>query len=171
MSSEIHTFCKSCITCQTMNKSTPRHAPMVKRKIVTIPFEHMAIDLVGPLEKSKSGYRYLLNCVFIVPLRSITTSAVLDGLVEIFSKNGIPRILLSDLGALFTCKVMEELCKAGINRIVMTPYCSNSNCIVERHHGTVVPLVKTAMVSKMDWSKQVPLALNCLWSKHRFIPV
>ena len=56
-----------------------------------------------------------------VPLRSITTRVVLDGLVEIFSRNGIPRILLSDQGAQFTSKVMGELCKAfGIDRIVTT---------------------------------------------------
>jgi len=36
---------------------------MVGRKIVSVPFELVAIELVGPFEKCRGGYRYLLTYI------------------------------------------------------------------------------------------------------------
>ena len=98
-----------------------------------------------------------------VPLKSIMTIAVLDALVEIFTRNGIPKVLLSDQGSQFTSKVMGELCKCfGIDKIVATTYFPRSNGVVERLHGILVSLIKKTMASELDWPTQIPLALYAI---------
>ena len=89
---------------------------MVERKIVTLPFEEVTLNLVGPLEKSRRGYRYLLTHICMasrwphaVPVKSIMTRAVLDTLVEIFIRNGIPKVLLSDESILSISKHLDSL--------------------------------------------------------------
>jgi len=61
--SDAATHCRSCEVCQKFNKSRPKHNPMIEREIVTIPFERVPIDLVGPLPKARGGYEYLLTCI------------------------------------------------------------------------------------------------------------
>ena len=72
-----------------MGKSNPRKAPMIEREIVSVPFETVAIDLVGPFEKGRVGYRYLLTYVCMaskwpeaIPIKSIKARSVLDGLLK-----------------------------------------------------------------------------------------
>ncbi len=48
MMSDIMKWCKSCVTCQK--------APTGITPIATEPFESVAVDLVGPFPRSKSGY-------------------------------------------------------------------------------------------------------------------
>ena len=58
---DLNDHCRSCKDCQKFNKSGLVRGPMVAREIVTVSFERVCIDLVGPLSKSKGGYQYLLT--------------------------------------------------------------------------------------------------------------
>ena len=98
-----------------------------------------------------------------IPLKSITARAVLDGLLEIFSRNGISRELLSDQGKQFAGKLMKELCSMyGIDKIQTSPYRPQSNSVVARLHGTLIPMLKKTVKKKQDWVKQLPMALYAL---------
>lgn len=55
------------------------------------------MDIVGPLEKSSSGHQYiLLICDYATrfpeafPLRSIKTPKIINVLVQLFSRVGVP---------------------------------------------------------------------------------
>ncbi len=105
MMSDIMKWCRSCVTCQKQSKVKPRRAPMGITPIATEPFESVAVDLVGPFPRSKSGYKYLLTMICLasrypeaLPLKSITADEVAEGLVELFCRHGVPRQLLSDQG-------------------------------------------------------------------------
>ena len=85
---------------------------------------------------------------------------MLDGLIEIFTRNGIPLTMLSDQGAQLTGTLMKELCYTfGIAKIKTTPYRPQSNGVVERMHGTLVLMLRNTIANKLDRVKQVPLAL------------
>ena len=56
-------YCRSCTQCQRVNKSKPRPAPMVKREVLTVPFERVCVDLVGPMPKAKEGFQFILTCI------------------------------------------------------------------------------------------------------------
>ena len=170
LATDVTDHCKSCSTCQKMTKSGPCKAPMVRREIVSLPFEFIAIDIVGPFERGKGGYKYLLTYICMaskwpeaIPMKTETARSVLEALIEIFSRNGIPLIILSDQGTQLTGSLMKELCNTfGINKIQTSPYRPQSNGVVERLHGNLVPMIKKTMEHKLDWVKQVPLALYAM---------
>ena len=95
MARDISLWCKSCIVCQKQQKD---RAPMCPMPILTEPFEAVAVDLVGPFPRAKSGHRYLLTLICLasrypeaLPLKCITAEAVAEGLIELFSRHGVPR--------------------------------------------------------------------------------
>lgn len=75
-------FCNSCDTCQRAGKPKPgiTLAPLKPITITGKPFERVMIDCMGPLPKTKSGYKYLLTIMCAstrfpdaIPLRNIST--------------------------------------------------------------------------------------------------
>ena len=58
---EVVAFCRSCPTCQvTSHSKRGMKAPLVNLPIIDIPFTRIAMDVVGPLDKSRAGHRYIL---------------------------------------------------------------------------------------------------------------
>lgn len=57
---DVANYCKSCGSCQktTANRLCP--VPLIPLPIVEEPFKRIAMDIVGPLPKSRSGKRYIL---------------------------------------------------------------------------------------------------------------
>ena len=165
-------YCRSCVSCQKSAKPRARQVPMMERRVLSEPFESLAFDLVGPFPKGKGGCRYLLTCVCMaskwpeaLPIRSMTASAVAQGMMEIFSRVGVPLRLLSDQGSQFVGKVVTKLCSnLGIDRIKSVPYHPEGNGVVERMHGTLVAMLNKASNQGLDWVGQVPFAVFALRS-------
>ena len=118
MGQEVIDHCRSCVVCQRCSKTTARKVPLIKREVLTEPFEVMAFDIVGPLPKGKGGNRFLLTAICMaskwpeaIPLRTITAKAVAQGMVEVFSRTGIPLQLLTDQGSQFVGSLVTHLCK------------------------------------------------------------
>ncbi len=53
----------SCPTCQRVNKTSPTPAPCQSVPILTIPWENIALDIVGPFPSSKEGFKYILTAI------------------------------------------------------------------------------------------------------------
>ena len=94
---DIADYCRSCDTCQ---KFKCQQAPMVPLPIVEEPFARIAMDIVGPLPRSRSGNRYVLViCDYAtrypeaVALKSIDAENMAAELVTSFSRVGILKYL------------------------------------------------------------------------------
>lgn len=77
---EVKSFCKSCPQCQLSGGKGLAHAPLIPLPVVDTPFQRIGIDIVGPLERSKSGNRFILViCDYATrypeafPIREVTT--------------------------------------------------------------------------------------------------
>ena len=90
---DVAAYIKTCHTCQVTGKPNPsiKPAPLCPIPAVGNPFEHLIIDCVGPLPKSKSGSEYLLMVMCCVtrapaayPLRTITAKSVVKALTQFF---------------------------------------------------------------------------------------
>ena len=170
MSRDVLEHCRACSICQVKSKHVPRKAPVVDRPLLSEPFESVAVDIVGPLPKGKGGCRYLLTYICLatrwpeaVPLRSVTAKSVADGLWEIFSRTGIPEVMLTDQGSQFTGRVVKCLCDwMGIARIRTSPYHPQTNGVVERMHGSLKAILGKSVKSENDWVGFVSLALFVL---------
>ena len=172
MGVDIIAHTRSCEVCQRCAKPKSRRVPLMERKVLSEPFEVMAFDLVGPFPKAKNGYRFVLTAICMgskwpeaIPLKAQTARAVANGMMEIFSRTGIPLQLLTDQGSQFLGSLVKHLCRdLGIDQIKTTPYHPECNGVVERMHGTLVPMLTKASRLGLDWVEQLPFALFALRS-------
>ena len=154
---DVRAHIQVCDTCQRTTKHNPKKAPMVPREIVTVPFERVSIDLVGPLPKSKGGFKNLFTYIDNSsrwpeeePLRSITAKSVVKAFETVCYRNGFPRTVISDNGTQFCSSKFEKFCKKhNIQSVKCSPYRPQSNGLVERMHGTL-----TGMINKLSRTKQ-----------------
>ena len=154
---DVRMHVQTCDTCQRVTKKNPKKAPMVAREIVTVPFERVSVDLVGPLPKSRGGFQYLFTYIDNAsrwpeaePLRSITSKSVIKAFETICLRNGFPRTVISDNGTQFCSNEFNRFCKQhNIQAIKTSPYRPQSNGLVERMHATL-----TSMINKLSKTKQ-----------------
>ncbi len=110
---ETEEYSKNCDTCQKVNKSGQRKACMVERPVISEPFESLAVNLVGLLPMGKGDARYLLTAICMtcrwpdaIPLKNITVKSVAAGLIDIFSRTGLPLQTSSDQGGQFNSRLI-----------------------------------------------------------------
>ena len=94
-------FCTTCTECQKTAPGKKTFAPLISLRIIEEPFQSIAMDLVGPLPRSRSGNKYILViCDYAmrhpeaIPLRSIDTEHIAEELVKVFSRMGVPKKIL-----------------------------------------------------------------------------
>ena len=170
MGQDVVDYCRSCPSCQTCAKNPARKVPLMERKVMSEPFEVMGFDIVGPMPKGRGGCMYLLTAICTatrwpeaIPLRSISARSVAVGMLEIFSRTGIPLQLVTDQGTQFVGAVMKNLCSSlHIDKIKTTPYHPEGNGVVERMHGTLGAMLTKAAKAGQDWVGQIPFALFAL---------
>ena len=91
-------YCRTCEACQ---KTADRErARLILLAIIEEPFSRLAIDIVGPLVRTRTGRKYILvindyatRYPEAIPLRSIKADRVAGELVKLFS---IPKEILTD---------------------------------------------------------------------------
>jgi transposase InsO family protein len=147
----------------------PNVAPLKSLPIVGRPFELISADFVGPLEETASENRYIMTVidhatryVEAVPLPSADIEHAKEGFVEIFSRHGAAKQLLTDRGSVFTSRAytafLEEL---GTQALLTSSYRPESNGTIERVHGTLKTMLKTGLESEVgrEWDKLLPWVL------------
>ncbi|XP_078492084.1 uncharacterized protein LOC144747728 [Ciona intestinalis] len=175
--SDVARFCKSCDVCQkTIGKGKVAKVPLQKMPLIDVPFERVAVDLVGPIQPpSEKGHRYLLTMVDYatrypeaVPLKNITTEDVAEALVDIFSRVGVPNEILSDQGTQFMSGCMKEVERLlKIRHLRTTPYSPQCNGLVERFNGTLKTMLKRLCAEQ---PKQWHRYINPLLFAYREVP-
>jgi len=122
---------------------------------------------VGPFPVAKGGFKFLLTCVDLatrwpeaVPIRVGTARVIIDKLVEIFTHNGFPKVLVSDNGAQFVGRTFTKwLSQNGISHTKSSPYHPQGNGVVERLHRTLGAIIAKTTETKGNWASVVPRAL------------
>ena len=120
---------KECRSCQQAAKAPPiktLHWPKTD-----IPWTGVHIDYAGPLK----GYYYLIiwtrvavsnSIVFskwpeIYKFRHFTSSNTIKAMDEIFSRSGVPDILVSENGTMFMDKEFKDYCSSLATEHITTP--------------------------------------------------
>jgi transposase InsO family protein len=177
VSADITRYCRSCDICQrTLPKGRVSKVPLGSMPVIETPFQRVAIDLVGPIHPcTERGKRYILTIVDYatrypeaVPLRNIDTRSVAEALLDVYSRVGFPREVLSDNGAQFTSDVMTEVSRLlSIKQLTTTPYHPACNGLVERFNGTLKLMLKKLCEERpTDWDRYV----NALLFAYRETP-
>lgn len=166
---DVQTYCNTCAICQKTSVVSQRgKAPLHPLPVISSPFRRIAMDIVGPLERSSAGHRYILvvsdyatRYPEAFPLRSITTPKIIHALIQMFSRVGIPEEILTDQGTNFTSRLMGQLYQQlGINAIKTTPYHPQTDGLVERFNQTLKNMLRKFVADTgRDWDKWLPFVL------------
>ena len=166
---EVVAFCRSCPTCQVTSRSKRgMKAPLVNLPIIDIPFTRIAMDVVGPLDNSRAGHRYILViCDYATrypeafPLRNTKSRQVANSLIQLFSRVGIPREIITDQGTNFNSRFMKQVYSLlGIRGIRTTPYHPQTDGMVERFNQTLKAMLrKFVSDTGANWDQWLPYLL------------
>ena len=169
LSSDVRKFCATCPQCQLVARKLRSHrVPLRPVEVVTEPFKKIAIDIVGELPRSTSGYKYILTIMDYatrypeaIPLRTTSLKAIADALIQYFSKVGIPDEIVSDQGSNFITKLMAQLYEQlGITKIKTSIYHPQANGLVERFNGTLKTMLKEFLGEHVQaWDRCLPYLL------------
>ncbi len=122
------------------------------------------MDIVGPLPRSRSGNRYILVvCDYATrypeafPLRSTDAGSIAEELVNLFSRVGVPKEILTDQGTNFTSQLLTEIYRMlHVHPIRTTPYHPQA----ERFNKTLKSMLrKYATQEGKDWDKLISYLL------------
>ncbi|KAM2301651.1 hypothetical protein ACFX1S_032546 [Malus domestica] len=165
---DARTFCLTCDRCQrTGNIGQKDQMPQVPIFVVEI-FDVWGIDFMGPFPSS-FGFTYILLAVDYVskwveakPTRTNDSKVEADFVkTNIFSRFGMPRVLISDGGSHFCNRTIEALLKKyHVTHKVSTPYHPQTNGQAEvSNHEIKQILEKTVGPNRKDWSLRLDDAL------------
>lgn len=163
-STDVRRWARNCKACQA--SKILRHT---KSPIGTFPepddrFQHVHVDLVGPLPPSR-GFTYLLTCVDrfsrwpeAIPLHNCTSETVSHAFLERWvAQFGCPSIVTSDRGSHFDGAFAELLNTLGCQHNRTTAYHPAANGMVERFHRQLKAALMAHSLS--EWTESLPLVL------------
>ena len=170
LTADVARYCRSCEACQrTVPKGRVSKAPLQKMPLIGVPFDRVAMDLVGPIHPaSGSGNRYILTVVDYatrypeaVALPSIESERVAECLLNIYTRVGIPREILTDQGTQFVSEMMAEVSRLlSVNHLTSSPYHPQCNGLVERFNGTLKQMLRRLCVERpKDWDRYIEAVL------------
>ena len=163
---DVRAWARSCIPCQTAKIHLHVKAPLTPFVVPQRRFDHIHVDLVGPLPSSQ-GSSYLFTIVDrftrwpeAVPLADVTAMTCARALISNWiARFGVPSTISSDRGAQFTSSLWAALSTLlGITHNRTTAFHPQSNGIVERFHRTL----KSALRAKLtgpNWVDELPWVL------------
>jgi len=161
--------CQSCPQCQlTAPGKKGDRAPLINMPIIETPFSRIAMDIVGPLERSSAGHRYILVvCDYATrypeafPLRKIKARQIVNCLIQLFSRVGIPREIITDQGTNFTSSLLKQIYHMlGIQGVKTSPYHPQTDGLVERFNKTLKSMLrKFVNDTGSDWDQWLPFLL------------
>lgn len=165
MNKDIGTWARACEACQRSKINRHTVSPLGKFSEAG-RFEHVHLDLVGPLQESQ-GYRYLLTMIDratkwpeAVPLSEITADAVATGFLNTWiPRFGVPAKITTDQGRQFESCLFNKLAqRLGCEKIRTTAYHPQANGLVERWHRSLKTAL-TARCASTTWASQIPIVL------------
>jgi hypothetical protein len=165
-----YSYCLTCDKCQrTGNISSRDQMPLTNFIPVEI-FDVWGIDFMGPFPSS-FGFLYILLAVDYVskwveaiPTRTNDAKVVASFVqTNIFSRFGMPRVLISDGGSHFCNRTIEALLKKyGVTHKVSTPYHPQTNGQAEVSNREIKGILeKTVNPNRKDWSTRL---VDALWA-------
>ena len=112
---DIKELCKSCPVCQRAKLAVVTRAPLHSLPIIANPFQRIAMDIFGPLARTKDGNKYILvimdyatRWLEAYALKNCTADTVVNCLIDLCARVGIPQELLTDNGTNFISKVVKQ---------------------------------------------------------------
>jgi transposase InsO family protein len=165
---------RQCDLCARNRISEKRRTNPLQLFPAKGPLESVAMDILGPLPRTKHGNCLLLviadrysKVVKTVPLRTVTALVVARAFFDHWAYTyGPPVSLLMDNGPQFTAKVFQAVCaELGIQKVFTTVYHPQTNGQVERYNRTILASLRGYVAKRQDdwddYTSAVTFEHNC----------
>ena len=166
---DVKLHCRACGPCQRLGRGEKSQvAPLKTLPVINRPFEFISADFVGPLKRTPTGNRYILNVIdhatkYIesYPIPCANTEYTVKAFTDLFSRHGVPNKLLTDRGSTFTGEGFESfLNDMGVQHLCSSPYRPQTNGAVERANGVLKDMLKLVMAEdRQPWDQLLPWIL------------
>ena len=161
-------YVMACVQCQRANRPI-RRPPSLLQPIAPPdqPGSFWAIDVAGPLPRTKTGKRYIIIAVDLLTklivaeaVQNYSATATARFILEkIVCVHGPPMSLLSDRGGNFLSKQVGNLLSAiGTKRKITSGYAPSTNGLCERTIGSVKQALRTFLENSNQetWDEYLP---------------
>jgi transposase InsO family protein len=165
MNKDILDWVAACTDCIKYKAVRPLSHGTLIPIISTRPFEILGVDILGPFQNSKKGYKYVLTCVDhfsswveAAPLRSITAEEVIKTFHSlIISRHGCPEKLLTDQGRQLIAGSIHELCELyNIQKLDTTAYHPQCNGKTEKFNQFLVRTLSIVLnKAHSNWDEEL----------------
>ena len=174
MVEDVYETVRQCDLCARNRMSEKRRTNPLKLFPARGPLESVAMDILGPLPRTKHGNLFLLviadrfsKVTKTVPLRTVTALSVARAFCDHWAYvYGPPVSLLTDNGPQFTAKFFQAVCaELGIHKVFTTAYHPQTNGQVERYNRTILASLRGYVAVRQDdwddYTSAVTFAYNC----------
>ncbi len=133
---DVEDYVSNCVSCAKTRGTVRKHQSTLKLFPSHYPLQDVAMDLVGPFKKTRSGKKFIL--VITDRYSNLTRSVSMaktkaPDIAAAFLNNwvfpyGVPNTVLTDNGPQFIAEFFEFVCASiGVKRIGITAYHAQSN--------------------------------------------
>lgn len=173
MNRDITKWAKNCLSCQKSKVGRHVHTQPATFTNPDQRFDHVHIDLVGPLQESE-GFKYVVTMVDrftrwpeAIPIKDLSAETVANAFyANWIARFGSPKIVTTDQGTQFESALFTALSRlVGGKRVRTTAYHPPANGMVERWHRTLKTAIMCHATTK--WTQILPTVLLGLRSCYK----
>ena len=162
---DVKKYVATCDLCQRVKPTNQKPPGYMVVGQTYDRWEHVSIDLVGPLPRTPTGHIYILTLkenltkcwVEMIPLRRGTAPEIAEKLVnQVFLYHGLPKLITSDNGPQFAGRVMEAICqRLQVKQIFTSRYHPQANSDERVHRELRTKLTMEVVNRHQDWDQYV----------------
>lgn len=176
MHNDVSDYVAGCLKCQTRKPAPPLRHGELQPIHATHPLQIVGIDIMGPLQISYAGHKYILvmidhftNWVEAEPLKSLEADETVDVIYRRFiCRHGCPKTILTDRGTQFTSDIFARFCvQSGIRHLKTTAYHPQTNGKTERFNRFIA--IALSLVIDKNQKNWDHLLYPCLLAYHSTI--
>jgi hypothetical protein len=165
-------YVRGCRLCETFKGATQRALGRVRAVPIESAYHTLFWDAYGPLVTSVDRQKYIIltkdsltSHVNLFPVPNLKAKTVIKGLIwNVFRTHGVPRVLVSDVGAPFNSNLFAEIYREFGIKARFSPVAFPRSEAAERAFRDLKPLLAMfAYENQKTWSRklaEVQLALN-----------
>lgn len=166
---DVQLVVKTCHKCQLFRPKPLNLYNESYRTKPDKPFTTVGLDIIGPLPETKKGNKFIIvlvdyftKWVEAEAIRKTESSDVINFLINVFARHGIPEILITDNGPQFTSdKTKGFLDLYGVFVRYSTTYHPETNGEVENRNKEIGKYLRLLSQEMNDWDEVLP---NALWA-------
>lgn len=170
MKEDIKIHIKGCSVCNRNKSLGKRQKAALQTYIAGYPMNRVALDVIGPLPKTKRGNRFILVIgdhftrwmeAFTLPDQEAEQFAE-KFVHEFISRFGTPLEIHTDQGRNFESIIFKEICKLfEIKKTRSTSYRPCSNGVIKKFNDTLEKMIQNFVNKNVnDWDVYISILMS-----------